>query len=99
MIVNISDVLKKLDINRRGRYDNKFYVIDLDDSDDYARTYTKLERNAVNTEYPTIEKNTNDTTTKIINYFETEVGVEKYLVFLYADFENDKYYMKIGEAE
>ena len=99
MIVNISDVLKKLDINRRGRYDNKFYVIDLDDSDDYARTYTKLEQNAVNTEYPTIEKNTNDTTTKIINYFETEVGVEKYLVFLYADFENDKYYMKIGEAE
>lgn len=99
MIVNISDVLKKLDINRRGRYDNKFYVIDLDDSDDYARTYTKLERNAVNTEYPTIEKNTNDTTTKIINYFETEVGVEKYLIFLYADFENDKYYMKIGEAE
>lgn len=99
MIVNISDVLKKLDINRRGRYDNKFYVIDLDDSDDYARTYTKLERNAVNTEYPTIEKNTNDTTMKIINYFETEVGVEKYLIFLYADFENDKYYMKIGEAE
>lgn len=99
MIVNISDVLKKLDINRRGRYDNKFYVIDLDDSDDYAKAYTKLERNAVNTEYPTIEKNTNDTTTKIINYFETEVGVEKYLIFLYADFENDKYYMKIGEAE
>ena len=44
---NITDILKKLDLSNRGYYDNHFYIINLENSDDYARTYTKLDKNAI----------------------------------------------------
>ena len=59
--------------------------------------YTKLDKNAVNTEYPEITSNTNNTTEKIVNYFEIEEDEITYNIFLFADFKNDKYYVKIGE--
>jgi hypothetical protein len=92
----VKNILTRLDIDKTGKYDNHFYIIDLEDSDEYAKVYSKLNRNAVNTEYPTFGTNTNNSTIKITNYFEIEEDNLKYLLFLIADFDKDAYYLKIG---
>ena len=97
MISDINNILKRLDLQPNGRYDNHFYIIELTDSNDYARMYTKLGKKAINTEFPNFEVNTNNTTTKITNYFELEEDNMTYNIFLIADFDKDKYYLKIGE--
>lgn len=96
---SIKKVLSKLDIQEAGTYKNHFYVIPLKDSNDYARMYTKLDKNAINTEFPEFAKNTNEATTKITNYFEIEVDGQSYDIFLFADFNEDAYYVKIAEHE
>lgn len=97
MISDIKNILARLEIDNTGSYDNHFYVIPLADSNEYARVYTKLDKNAINTEYPEFTQNTNNTTTRIINYFEIEEDTISYNIFLFADFDNEKYYIKIGE--
>ena len=97
MISDIKNVLARLELDKTGAYDNHFYVIPLTDSNDYAKVYTKLDKNAINTEYPEFTQNTNNTTTRIINYFELEEDSITYNIFLFADFDNEKYYVKIGE--
>lgn len=92
----IKNILNRLAVEDTGKYENHFYVIDLETSDDYARMYTKLSKNAINTEFPTFGTNTSDSTIKITNYFELEEDNNKYNLFLIADFKNDKYYLKIG---
>lgn len=92
----IKTILARLGIDDTGRYDNHFYVIPLEDSNEYAKTYTKLSKNAINTEFPTFGTNTNDSTVKITNYFEIEEENIKYNLFLIADFNKDAYYLKIG---
>ena len=96
---DIKNILTRLEIDTTGTYDNKFYVVQIEDSDEYAKVYTKLSKNAINTEYPTFGTNTNNSTVKITNYFELEEDNDKYLLFLIADFQNDKYYLKIGDIE
>ena len=96
---HIENILTRLEIDETGKYENHFYVIDLKDSDEYAKAYTKLSKNAINTEFPTFGTNTNDSTVKITNYFELEEDNEKYLLFLIADFDNDRYYLKIGGSD
>lgn len=95
--MDIKKVLKRLGIKDKGTYDNQFYVIDLQDSDEYAAMYTQLSDTAINTEEPSITANTNGTTVKIVNYFEIEEDSIIYNIFLMADFANDRYYIKIGE--
>lgn len=97
MTNDIKPILKRLDIEPTGRYENHFYVIPIEDSDAYARMYTKLDKNAINTEYPEIISNTTNSTEKIVNYFELEEDNTTYNIFLFADFKNEKYYVKIGE--
>ena len=92
----IDKILTRLGLEATGKYDNRFYVINIENSNDYAKMYTKLEKNAINTEYPTFGTNTNNSTVKITNYFELEEDNEKYNIFLIADFDRDKYYLKIG---
>lgn len=92
----VQTVLNKLGIEDTGRYDNRFYIIDLEDSNAYAKMYTKLSKNAINTEYPTFGTNTSDSTVKITNYFEVEEDNIMYRIFLIADFDNDTYYLKLG---
>ena len=92
----VKNILTRLDIDKTGKYDNHFYIIDLEDSDEYAKVYSKLNRNAINTEYPTFGINSNNSTIKITNYFEVEEDNLKYLLFLIADFDKDTYYLKIG---
>lgn len=94
---NIKDILKRLEIEDLGQYENHFYVIPLANSDEYARMYTKLDKNAINTEYPEFTANSNNFTEKIVNYFELEENEVAYNIFLFADFKNEKYYVKIGE--
>lgn len=93
---NIQNILNRLEIVDTGHYDNQFYVIDIDNSDEYAKMYTKLSKNAINTEFPTFGTNTNKSTVKITNYFEIEEDNNTYNIFLIADFDKDKYYVKIG---
>lgn len=97
MTSDITKILRKLEIKDTGYYDNHFYIIDLENSNEYAKMYTKLDKNAINTGYPSIEKNTNNSTTKIINYFEIDENGITYNLFLFADFIKDKYYLKISE--
>lgn len=92
----VKNILNRLEINSTGKYDNHFYIIDIEDSNEYAKVYSKLEKNAINTEFPTFGTNTSNTTVKITNYFELEEDSKKYLLFLIADFANDRYYLKIG---
>lgn len=92
----INKILTRLGLEATGRYDNKFYIIDIEDSNEYAKMYTKLSKSAIDTEFPTFGTNTNNSTIKITNYFELEEDNEKYTIFLIADFDNDKYYLKIG---
>lgn len=94
---DIKNILARLEIEDTGRYDNQFYIIPIENSDEYAKIYTKLSKNAIDTEYPTFGTNTSNSTVKITNYFELEEENEKYLLFLIADFQNDKYYLKIGD--
>lgn len=92
----VKNILTRLGISDTGRYDNHFYIIQIDNSNEYAKMYTKLEKNAINTEYPTFGTNTSNSTVKITNYFELEEDNKKYLLFLIADFDKDEYYLKIG---
>ena len=92
----IQNILSRLEIKETGTYDNRFYIINIDNSDEYAKMYTKLSKNAIDTEFPTFGTNTNNSTVKVTNYFELEESNNKYTIFLIADFENDKYYLKIG---
>ena len=92
----VQAVLNKLGIAATGRYDNHFYIIDIEDSNAYAKMYTKLSKNAINTEFPTFGTNTSDSTVKITNYFEVEEDNNTYRIFLIADFDNDTYYLKLG---
>jgi hypothetical protein len=92
----VKDILTRLEIADTGKYDNHFYIIDIADSNEYAKMYTKLNKNAINTEFPTFGTNSSDSTVKITNYFELEEDNNKYNLFLIADFKNDEYYLKIG---
>ena len=92
----LKNILNRLDIEDTGRYDNHFYIIDIEDSNAYAKMYTKLAKNAINTEFPTFGTNTSNSTVKITNYFEIEEDNDKYMLFLIADFDKDLYYLKIG---
>ena len=93
----IKNILDRLELHNTGNYENQFYVIHLEDSNDYAKTYSTLSKNAINTEFPSFGTNTNNSTVKITNYFELEEDNITYLIFLIADFDNDEYYLKIGE--
>lgn len=92
----VQTILNRLNIKETGRYDNHFYIIPIEDSNAYAKMYTKLEKNAINTEYPTFGTNKSNATVKITNYFELEEDNNKYLLFLIADFDKEEYYLKIG---
>ena len=92
---NVKNILTRLDIRSTGRYDNHFYIIQFENSDEYARVYTKLTKNAINTEFPTFGTNSSSSTVKITNYFELEEDNIKYMLFLIADFDKDEYYLKI----
>lgn len=99
MTKNIKNILAKLDLPDTGKYDDHAYVIPLADSNEYARMYTLLNKNATNKEYPDIDSNTNASTVKITNYFETDENNETYSILLVADFDEDTYYISISTKQ
>jgi hypothetical protein len=92
----VKEVLTRLELDETGAYDNHFYVVQFENSDAYAKAYTKLNKNAISAEFPAFGTNTNDSTVKITHYFELEIDNETLPLFLIADFDKDKYYLKIG---
>lgn len=97
MTSNISKLLKRLELEDTGTYENQFYIVPIEDSNAYAKMYTKLSKNAINTEFPDFGTNTSDSTVKVTNYFEVEEESVAYNIFLIANFTEDTYYLKIGE--
>ena len=41
----VKDILTRLEIDKTGTYENHFYLIPIEDSNEYAKMYTKLEKN------------------------------------------------------
>lgn len=97
--MDINKLLKKLGLLNDGRYENKFYILPIADSNEYAKMYTLLDANTTNTEFPSFELNTNSNLDKIVNYFETTLDNITYNFFLIGDLLNDNYYLKIGEKQ
>lgn len=97
--MDINKLLKKLGLSNDGRYENKFYILPIADSNEYAKMYTLLDANTTNTEFPSFELNTNSNLGKIVNYFETTLDNITYNFFLIGDLINDNYYLKIGEKQ
>lgn len=97
--MDINKLLKKLGLSNDGRYENKFYILPIADSNEYAKMYTLLDANTTNTEFPSFELNTNSNLDKIVNYFETTLDNITYNFFLIGDLINDNYYLKIGEKQ
>ena len=81
MTNNITSILKKLNLDDIGKYDNHFYIIQLKDSNEYAKMYSHLSEVAINTEYPNFGTNTNNSTVKITNYFELDFNNITYNIF------------------
>lgn len=97
--MDINKLLKKLGLPNAGRYENKFYILPIADSNEYAKTYTLLDTSTTNTEFPSFELNTNSNLDKMVNYFETTLDNITYDFFLIGDLVNDSYYLKIGEKQ
>ena len=97
--MEINKILKKLDLSNEGRYENKFYILPIADSNEYAKMYTLFDTNTTNTEFPSFELNTNNNLDKMVNYFETTLDNTTYNFFLIGDLANDSYYLKIGEKQ
>lgn len=96
----IANILKRIDLdkNGNGQYNDNFYEIVLADSDEYSSVYSQLDKAAINTEFPGFGVNSSKNTVKITNYFEIDEDNEKYNIFLIADFDNDKYIVRIAKA-
>lgn len=99
MISDINSILKRLELPATGHYDDHFYIIPIENSNDYAKMYTKLSKNAINTEYPSFGTNTNKTTIKVTNYFEVVEDGINYDLFLVGNFIDNTYYLKIKEHD
>ena len=97
--MDINKLLKKLGLPNDGRYENKFYILPIADSNEYAKTYTLLDTSATNTEFPSFELNTNSNLDKMVNYLETTLDNTTYNFFLIGDLVNYNYYLKIGEKQ
>ena len=97
--MDINKLLKKLGLPNDGRCENKFYILPIADSNEYAKTYTLLDTSTTNTEFPSFELNTNSNLDKMVNYFETTLDNITYNFFLIGDLVNDSYYLKIGEKQ
>lgn len=97
MIIDIDGLLKKLKIKKQGKEEGRFYVIPLENSDEYLKMYSHLNEIAINTENPSVGANSSKNVVKITNYFEIDHDDVSYNIFLIANFEEDAYYLKIGE--
>lgn len=87
----MEEFLKELGITNKitSKELNKL-VIDIEDSDEYGRIYSKLDKNDLVTEDQDSSQVTFDTSS-------IQFESDDYLITLLADFENDKYTLTIKE--
>lgn len=96
---NIKVILEKLNLQDREVTEIKdVYGIKLQDSDEAATIYSKLEDIAENTGFPFVQE-ADDMLERVVSYFEMEINKLKYNIFVESNFIEDIYYLKISKAE
>lgn len=93
----LKQLLEKVNIPTNGQYKDKFYIINLPDSEAYANCYAGLNKIATNTEFPTFGSDKELDKAVFISYYELNLQDKLYNLFLFADCDSNKYYLKIGE--
>lgn len=96
---DIKDILQRLNLPSTGRWDGGFYVIRLENSDEYAKMYSQLDQLAQSQEYPQFETNEHQATVKAVHYFTLDEQNDTWAIFLVANFATDTYYIKLKEDE
>lgn len=88
----IEKLLKELNIDKTGKVQDEQYVIVLDDSNEYSRVYTKLDKYEGADLDP--EEMVMSDSSSIMIYLTDDFDIT-----LKADFNEDRYYLIIEEAE
>ena len=93
--MDIKAVKKKLGIEEPGRYENDTYIIELKDSNGWARYISILDEKAVPDGYPEYSVDSSDTDFWT-EYYRTEIDGTTYLLILEADLANNRYQLRIS---
>ena len=93
-----TEVLKKLNINKKGSYSSKEeFVVDIEDSDEYGKIYSKLDNNPYVSLY---EENCHVTADNATMYFEFEPDDDTtFILILTADFNENIYKLSIKQLK
>ena len=88
--MTIYDVLEKLNIPNQGNLTGKTYVMNLDDSDDYGKYYSLIDKNGA-VEYQEENSSLNLMGATLI------YTLDNFLITLYADYDEDEYKLVIKD--
>lgn len=88
--MTIYDVLEKLNIPNQGNLTGKTYVMNLDDSDDYGKYYSLIDKNSA-VEYQEENSSLNLMGATLI------YTLDNFLITLYADYDEDEYKLVIKD--
>lgn len=88
--MTIYDVLEKLNIPNQGNLTGKTYVMNLDDSDDYGKYYSLIDKNSA-VEYQEENSSLNRMGATLI------YTLDNFLITLYADYDEDEYKLVIKD--
>lgn len=88
--MTIYDVLEKLNIPNQGNLTGKTYVMNLDDSDDYGKYYSLIDKNSA-VEYQEENSSLNLMCATLI------YTLDNFLITLYADYDEDEYKLVIKD--
>lgn len=89
--MSIEELLNKLNINLTGNQSKNSYIIDIPNSDEYGRIYSKLDKSDIVEEYEE-----NQMITEQGSSLMYEVIDEDYIINLIADFDSDRYQLIIN---
>ena len=89
--MSIEELLNKLNINLTGNQSKNSYIIDIPNSDEYGRIYSKLDKSDIVEEYEE-----NQIITEQGSSLMYEVIDEDYIINLIADFDSDRYQLIIN---
>ena len=88
--MTIYDVLEKLNISNQGNLTGKTYVMNLDDSDDFGKYYSLIDKNSA-VEYQEENSSLNLMGATLI------YTLDNFLITLYADYDEDEYKLVIKD--
>ncbi len=89
--MSVEELLNKLNINLTGNQSKNSYIIDIPNSDEYGRIYSKLDKSDIVEEYEE-----NQMITEQGSSLMYEVIDEDYIINLIADFDSDRYQLIIN---